>query len=78
MMTKVLDSLTESASLVSVLMNTVDSSLSLDDERSRLGLGLTLTAILERVESSMLAIMEANSADRFLRSLNLDEVAQNQ
>ena len=78
MMTKVLDSLTESAALVSVLMNTVDSSLSLDDERSRLGLGLTLTAILERLESAMVAISESDSADRFMRSLNLDEVAQNQ
>ena len=78
MMTEVLDSLTESAALVSVLMNTVDSSLSLDDERSRLGIGLTLNSILERLESAMVAISEVDSADRFMRSLNLDEVAQNQ
>ena len=78
MTTEILDTLTESAALVSVLMNTVDSSLSLDDERSRLGLGLTLTAILERLESAMVAISESDSADRFMRSLNLDEVAQNQ
>ena len=78
MMTEILDSLTESAALVSVLMNTVDSSLSLDDERSRLGLGLMLNSILERLESAMLLISESDSADRFMRSLNLDEVAQNQ
>ena len=78
MMTKVLDSLTESAALVSVLMNTVDSELSLDDERSRLGLGLMLNSILDGIESAMLLISESDSADRFIRSLNLDEVAQNQ
>ena len=78
MMTEVLDSLTESAALVSVLMNTVDSSLSLDDERSRLGLGLMLNSILGGIESAMLLISESDSADRFMRSLNLDEVAQNQ
>jgi len=69
MMTKVLDSLTESASLVSVLMNTVDSSLSLDDERARLGLGLTLNSILERLESAMLAISEGKSMEAFMRTL---------
>ena len=78
MTTEILDTLTESAALVSVLMNTVDSELSLDDERSRLGLGLMLNSILERLESSMLLISESDSADRFMRSLNLDEVAQNQ
>ena len=78
MMTEVLDSLTESAALVSVLMNTVDSELSLDDERSRLGLGLMLNSILDGIESAMLLISESDCADRFMRSLNLDEVAQNQ
>ena len=78
MMTEVLDSLTESAALVSVLMNTVDSELSLDDERSRLGLGLMLNSILGGIEAAMVAISESDSADRFMRSLNLDEVAQNQ
>lgn len=78
MTTEILDTLTESAALVSVLMNTVDSELSLDDERSRLGLGLMLNSILERLESAMLLISESDSADRFMRSLNLDEVAQNQ
>ncbi len=69
MMTEILDSLTESAALVSVLLNTVDSSLSLDDERSRLGIGLTLTAVLERLEGAMLAINESTSVDRFMRTL---------
>lgn len=69
MTTEILDTLTESAALVSVLMNTVDSELSLDDERSRLGLGLTLTAILERVEAAMVAISELDSVDRFMRTL---------
>ena len=69
MTTEILDTLTESAALVSVLMNTVDSSLSLDDERSRLGLGLTLTAILERVEAAMLAISEGKSMEAFMRTL---------
>ena len=69
MMTEILDSLTESAALVSVLMNTVDSELSLDDERSRLGLGLTLNLILERLESAMVAISELDSVDRFMRTL---------
>ncbi len=69
MTTEILDTLTESAALVSVLMNTVDSSLSLDDERSRLGLGLTLNLILERLESAMVAISELDSVDRFMRTL---------
>ena len=69
MTTEILDTLTESAALVSVLMNTVDSSLSLDDERSRLGLGLTLNSILERLESAMVAISELDSVDRFMRTL---------
>ena len=69
MMTEILDSLTESAALVSVLMNTVDSELSLDDERSRLGLGLMLNSILERLESAMVAISELDSVDRFMRTL---------
>ena len=68
-MTEILDSLTESAALCSVLLNTVDSSLSLDDERSRLGIGLTLTAVLERLEGAMLAISESTSVDRFMRTL---------
>ena len=74
MTTEILDTLTESAALVSVLMNTVDSSLSLDDERSRLGLGLTLNSILERLESAMLLISESDSADRFLRTLTTTPV----
>ena len=78
MTARIVDALTESAGLVSVLMNTVDSELSLDDERSRLGLGLMLNSILERLESAMLLISESDCADRFMRSLNLDEVAQNQ
>ena len=69
MTTEILDTLTESAALVSVLMNTVDSSLSLDDERSRLGLGLTLNLILERVEAAMLAISEGKSMEVFMRTL---------
>ena len=69
MTARIVDALTESAGLVSVLMNTVDSDLSLDDERSRLGLGLTLTAILERVEAAMVAISELDSVDRFMRTL---------
>ena len=56
MTTEILDTLTESAALVSVLMNTVDSELSLDDERSRLGLGLMLNSILDGIESAMLAL----------------------
>ena len=69
MTTEILDTLTESAALVSVLMNTVDSSLSLDDERARLGIGLTLNSILERLESAMVAISELDSVDRFMRTL---------
>ena len=69
MTTEILDTLTESAALVSVLMNTVDSELSLDDERARLGLGLTLNSILERLESAMVAISELDSVDRFMRTL---------
>ena len=69
MMTEVLDSLTESAALVSVLMNTVDSELSLDDERSRLGLGLMLNSILAGIEAAMLLISESDCADRFMRTL---------
>ena len=69
MMTEVLDSLTESAALISVLLNTVDSSLSLDDERSRLGIGLTLNSILERLEGAMLAISEGKSMEAFMRTL---------
>ena len=69
MTTEILDTLTESAALVSVLMNTVDSSLSLDDERSRLGLGLMLNLILERVEAAMLAISEGKSMEAFMRTL---------
>ena len=56
MTAEILDTLTESAALVSVLMNTVDSELSLDDERSRLGLGLMLNSILDGIESAMLAL----------------------
>ena len=69
MTTEILDTLTESAALVSVLMNTVDSSLSLDDERARLGLGLTLNSILERLESAMLLISEGKSMEAFMRTL---------
>ena len=69
MTTEILDTLTESAALVSVLMNTVDSSLSLDDERARLGLGLTLNSILERLESAMLAVSEGKSMEAFMRTL---------
>ena len=69
MTAEILDTLTESAALVSVLMNTVDSELSLDDERSRLGLGLMLNSILERLESAMVAISELDSVDRFMRTL---------
>ena len=69
MTTEILDTLTESAALVSVLMNTVDSSLSLDDERARLGLGLTLNSILERLEGAMLLISEGKSMEAFMRTL---------
>lgn len=69
MTARIIDALTESAGLVSVLMNTVDSSLSLDDERSRLGLGLTLNLILERLEGAMLAISEGKSMEAFMRTL---------
>ena len=69
MTAEILDTLTESAALVSVLMNTVDSELSLDDERARLGLGLTLNSILERLEGAMLLISEGKSMEAFMRTL---------
>ena len=69
MTARIVDALTESAGLVSVLMNMVDSDLSLDDERSRLGLGLMLNSILERLESAMLLISEGKSMEAFMRTL---------
>ena len=64
MTTPVIDALSESAGLVSVLMNTLDSDLSIDDERSRLGIGLTLNSILERLESAMAAISARQGVDK--------------
>ena len=62
MTTPVIDALSESAGLVSVLMNTLDSDLSIDDERSRLGIGLLLSTILDRLESAMLALTQNPAA----------------
>lgn len=58
MTARIVDALTESAGLVSVMMNAIDSDLSLDDERSRLGIGVLLSTILGGLESAMLALTD--------------------
>ena len=61
MTAQIIDALTESAGLISVLMNTLDSDFSIDDQRSRVGIGVLLNSILERLEGAMLAISEGKS-----------------
>ena len=59
MTAQIIDALTESAGLISVLMNTLDSDFSIDDQRSRVGIGVLLNSILERLESAMVALTES-------------------
>ena len=69
MTAQIIDALTESAGLISVLMNTLDSDFSIDDQRSRVGIGVLLNSILERLEGAMLAISEGKSMEAFMRTL---------
>jgi hypothetical protein len=53
-----LQNVTESKGIVSLIMNSLDSRLTLDDEDSRTGLGLVLEAVITRLSDAESALVE--------------------